>query len=93
MYAIGGREDLDEWIREVKSWNWLALRVRMTPEPTELATEDLGGKGKDAGARGGRGRGDWTELEKIAEALEWLKGRGGGREKLLLDVGMGSGAG
>ncbi|GMK53975.1 hypothetical protein CspeluHIS016_0105610 [Cutaneotrichosporon spelunceum] len=32
-YAIGEREDLEEWTREVKSWNWLALRVRVGIEP------------------------------------------------------------
>ncbi|KAL7423088.1 hypothetical protein Q5752_002387 [Cryptotrichosporon argae] len=32
-YAIGARADLDEWVREIKSWNWLALRVRVAIEP------------------------------------------------------------
>lgn len=88
-YAIGEREDLEEWLREVKSWNWLALRVRVGIEPVPGGEEELEGRGKDVGARGGKGRGDWVELEKIGEALEWLRKRG--REKLLLDTGIGGG--
>ncbi|BEJ13775.1 hypothetical protein CspHIS471_0309490 [Cutaneotrichosporon sp. HIS471] len=41
-YAIGEREDLEEWTREVRSWNWLALRLTSAPltflEPLDLAT-------------------------------------------------------
>ncbi|WVQ96647.1 hypothetical protein IAU59_003752 [Kwoniella sp. CBS 9459] len=95
MYAIGDLNDLEEWIREVKSWNWLALRVRITPEvvPDEEGREDLPkSKGKENGARGGKGRGAWTELEKVNEALDWLRHRGPGREKLLMDFGVGGGA-
>ncbi|OCF43560.1 hypothetical protein I317_02578 [Kwoniella heveanensis CBS 569] len=96
MYAIGERSDLEEWIREVKSWNWLALKVRITPEviPDEEGREDPStrSKGKENGARRGKGRGDWTELEKINEALDWLKNRNPGREKLLMDFGVGGGA-
>lgn len=92
MYAIGTREDLEEWIREVKSWQWLALRVRMTAEPIEGDESGLeNSKGSESGARGGKGRGEWVEVEKISEALEWLKVRG--REGLLLDIGMGGGGG
>lgn len=93
MYAIGSREDLEEWQREVKSWNWLALRVRVAPEPipAESAEDAGGGRGSASGARGGKGRGEWAELEKLSDALEWMRIRG--RERLLLDVGMGSGKG
>jgi len=48
------------------------------------------GRGSESGARGGKGRGEWTELEKISEALDWLRARG--REALLLDIGMGGGS-
>ncbi|ORY24294.1 hypothetical protein BCR39DRAFT_561590 [Naematelia encephala] len=91
MYAIGDSRDLVEWLREVKSWNWLALRVRVGVEPLSGQAQVGRGKGKEDGARGGRGRGEWTELEKISEALEWM--RENGSEELLLDVGMGSGSG
>ncbi|CAD6571455.1 MAG: hypothetical protein TREMPRED_000294, partial [Tremellales sp. Tagirdzhanova-0007] len=72
MYAIGERDDLVEWLREVKSWNWLALRVRVGAEPVVSGLMDEG-KGKGAGARGGKGRGEWLEVEKINDALEWLR--------------------
>lgn len=87
IYAIGSRADLIEWLREVKSWQWLALRVRIAPEPVE--EEETGGKGKESGARGGKGRGEWVEVEKIGEAVEWMRQRG--REKLLTNLGMGVG--
>ncbi|WVR06381.1 hypothetical protein IAU60_003412 [Kwoniella sp. DSM 27419] len=91
MYAIGTLGDLEEWIREVKSWNWLALRVRVTPELIIGEEGKESGKGRESGARGGKGRGDWTELEKINEALDWLRQRGPGRDKLLMDFGVGGG--
>ncbi|WVQ83071.1 hypothetical protein IAT38_005209 [Cryptococcus sp. DSM 104549] len=91
MYAIGELGDLEEWVREVKSWNWLALRVRMGPEPVE-GEDDRERKGNESGARGGKGRGEWVELEKIGDALEWLRGRGEDeRAKILTDVGVGGG--
>ena len=96
MYAVGTSQDLVEWLREVKSWNWLALKVRLAVEPlgehvedAEHVEDELSGPGMADGARGGKGRGDWLEVEKITEALEWLKRRG--REQLLLNVGMGAG--
>jgi hypothetical protein len=91
IYAIGHKDDLAEWVREVKSWQWLALRVRIAPEPVK-DEEGLEGRGKENGARGGKGRGEWQEVEKIGEAVEWLRRRGNGREKLLTDLGMGVGA-
>jgi hypothetical protein len=86
MYAIGDHDDLVEWIKEVKSWQWLALRVRISAEPVECIA--LNSRGKEDGARGGKGRGEWTELEKVGEALEWLRARG--REDILTDVGIGA---
>ena len=88
IYAIGAKSDLTEWVREVKSWQWLALRVRVAPEPIEET--DIGGKGKDSGARGGKGRGEWIELEKIGEAVEWMRKRD--RDSLLTDLGYGVGS-
>lgn len=63
----------------------------MTAEPIDDEEEAVVGRGSSDGARGGKGRGEWTELEKISEALEWLRARG--REGLLLDIGMGGGGG
>ncbi|WWC70722.1 uncharacterized protein I206_104673 [Kwoniella pini CBS 10737] len=92
MYSIGREDDLEEWIREVKSWNWLALRIRISPETIEDESSLIEeSKGVENGARGGKGRGDWTELEKINEALDWLRSRGEGRDKILIDAGVGGG--
>lgn len=90
IYAVGERDDLVEWLREVKSWQWLALRVRIAPEPLPgwiTFTGSEGNKGKESGARGGKGRGEWLEVEKVGEAVEWMKDRG--RERLLTDLGLG----
>ena len=80
MYVEGEPEDVDEWLKEVKTWQWLALRVRVGSEPLDAPRND----------KGPARRGSWKEVEKIGEALEWLRDRG--RESLLLDIGMGSGA-
>ncbi|RXK38534.1 hypothetical protein M231_04166 [Tremella mesenterica] len=124
MYATGSKEDVTEWVREVKSWNWLALRVRVSVEPIPVSPGDSNAeqeespqlqrdledeqeklssnnrgdaiqetqrlKGAKDGARGGKGRGEWTEVEKIGDAIEWMRVRG--REKMLWDVGVGTGA-
>jgi hypothetical protein len=89
MYAVGEHDDLVEWIREVKSWQWLALRVRISAEILEEGvTEAQTIRGQKDGARGGKGRGEWVELEKVGEALEWLRDKG--RESILTDVGIGA---
>lgn len=77
IFAEGSHADLEEFVKEVKSWQWLALRLRVFEEDTD-------------GKPRGTGRGEWTELEKLGEAVEWL--RSVGKERLLLEIGMGSGA-
>ncbi|KAL1412860.1 hypothetical protein Q8F55_000609 [Vanrija albida] len=37
-YAIGHRDDLEQWLREVKSWNWLALRQQASDVLGQLLT-------------------------------------------------------
>lgn len=93
MYAIGDEADLTEWIREIKSWNWLALRVKMGPEPIpEEKEQETERRGREEGARGGKGRGEWVEVEKVGDALNWLRERGGEkRARILTDAGVGSG--
>lgn len=92
-YAIGTEDNLKDWLKEVKSWNWLNLRVRVGVEPIpseyeQRSTAQDESKGKGDGARGGLGRGNWIELEKISDALAWMRDRG--REEMLTEIGIGA---
>lgn len=92
-YAIGTESNLKEWLKEVKSWNWLNLRVRVgiepiPPEYEARSTVQDESRGKEDGARGGLGRGNWVELEKISDALTWMRDRG--REEMLTEIGIGA---
>ncbi|EKC97737.1 hypothetical protein A1Q2_07936 [Trichosporon asahii var. asahii CBS 8904] len=92
-YAMGTESNLKEWLKEVKSWNWLNLRVRVGIEPIPLEYEERStvqdeSRGKEEGARGGLGRGNWVELEKISDALTWMRDRG--REEMLTEIGIGA---
>ncbi|KAJ9107365.1 hypothetical protein QFC21_000815 [Naganishia friedmannii] len=75
IFAQGDLTDLEDFAKEVKSWQWLALKLRVL-EPDKENTEK---------ERQRRGR--WEEVTKIGEALEWL--RGVGKEYLLTDSGIG----
>lgn len=82
IYAEGDYADLETVAREIKSWQWLALRMR--------ALERLpDGKGGATGSTGPRAKGSWEEVDKLGDAVEWLRKLG--REKLLLDIGFGAG--
>lgn len=88
IYAEGDLEDLEEFGREVKGWQWLNLRMR-------VLEEDETGEGKGKGKMGGTGqeegrrKGEWMELGKVGEAVDYLRERG--KERLLLDIGIGAG--
>lgn len=82
IYADGDLDDLEGFVREVKSWQWLALRLRV------LEALELGG---DRHEPVQRSKGHWDELTKMGEAVTWLSKLG--REKLLLDIGFGASAG
>lgn len=96
LYATGDKEDIQEWLVQVKSWNWLALKVRIACEPVpeykddRTATAGAGTAmgGEQAKGEGGKSRGDWVELDKLSDSLEWM--RNIGREQLLIDAGVGS---
>lgn len=75
IYAQGDLPDLEDFAREVKSWQWLALKLRVL----EVDTTD------DKQTRPGRC--EWQEVTKIGEALEWLKAVG--KDYLLTDSGFG----
>ena len=63
---------------QVKSWQWLALRLRVLEEDKRAKISDWEGR-----------KGNWEELTKVGEAVDWLKRID--KEHLLLDVGIGSG--
>ncbi|KAJ9090930.1 hypothetical protein QFC19_009356 [Naganishia cerealis] len=75
IFAQGDLTDLEEFAREVKSWQWLALKLRVLEADKESTEKER------------QGRGRWEEVTKIGEALEWL--RGVGKEYLLTDSGIG----
>jgi hypothetical protein len=78
IFAEGDVDNLEEFAREVKSWQWLALRLR-------VLEADPKANAKEWETR----KGDWGELTKVGEAVEWLKTKQ--KDHLLLDVGIGSG--
>jgi hypothetical protein len=80
IYAEGDVDDLEEFVREVKSWQWLALRLRVL--------EELGDHGDQSAPRT---KGHWDELHKMGEAIAWLSQIG--RQNLLLDIGFGANGG
>lgn len=87
MYAVGTRDNIQEWVEEVKRWQWLALRVKIATEICDPV------KSGQMGASGfvveeGKDRGDWTEVEKVSEGLVWMQDHG--REEVLLNLGVGA---
>ncbi len=80
-YAQGDYADLETFAREVKSWQWLALRMRVLERLAE-------GEGEREAPRA---RGSWEEVDKLGDAVAWLRKLG--REQLLLDIGFGAGSG
>ncbi|KAG0703700.1 hypothetical protein DFH29DRAFT_803046 [Suillus ampliporus] len=61
IYAQGTQENVEEFVANVKSMQWLALRVRFV-EPIDL--------GSDEHCQG------WTEFEKVGEVVEEMRRRG-----------------
>lgn len=93
MYASGRRDDLEQWLAEVKSWQWLALRVREPIQPMDVGDARVpvpsrAPTGERVREDGSKRRGDWVELGKLGEAMEWLEKRG--MERILIDAGVGS---
>ncbi len=91
LYVCGGKDEVEDWTREVKTWQWLALRSKSGVE--ECAPLDDGPR-EDVRTRNdtevqvkGKEKGEWKEVDKIGEALDWL--RGYGREEILLNLGFG----
>ncbi|KAH8090718.1 hypothetical protein HD553DRAFT_266285 [Filobasidium floriforme] len=78
IFAEGDVDDLEEFSREVKSWQWLALRLRVLEADEKASRSEWEGR-----------KGKWEELNKVGEAVDYLKKID--KEHLLLDIGIGSG--
>jgi len=81
MYAQGDREAVEAFVREVKGWQWLALRVRFVEPIPRSESESHSHSESAENTR-------WVEMTKIGEVLEWMRMRG--REVLITDFGIGA---
>ncbi|KAG1879645.1 hypothetical protein C8R48DRAFT_801443 [Suillus tomentosus] len=61
IYAQSSQENIQEFVANVKSMQWLALRVRFV-EPIDLAND--------------KNHQGWTEFQKVGEVVEEMKRRG-----------------
>ncbi|KAG2116166.1 hypothetical protein DEU56DRAFT_173236 [Suillus clintonianus] len=61
IYAQGAQENVEEFVANIKSMQWLALRVRFV-EPIDLANDEH--------------RQGWTEFQKVGEVVEEMRRRG-----------------
>ncbi|KAM6497522.1 hypothetical protein JOM56_007995 [Amanita muscaria] len=86
IYAEGKRDDVEEFVANVKAMQWLALRVRFV-EPLLEEPEGIGrGKENAKGRRKG-----WKEFQKVGEVVQEMKRLG--RERYVVEMGIGSGRG
>ncbi|KAG2360506.1 hypothetical protein BDR07DRAFT_1412297 [Suillus spraguei] len=61
IYAQGSQENIEEFVANVKSMQWLALRVRFV-EPTDMANDEH--------------HQGWSEFQKVGEVVEEMRRRG-----------------
>ncbi|KIL60866.1 hypothetical protein M378DRAFT_167690 [Amanita muscaria Koide BX008] len=86
IYADGERDDVQEFVANVKAMQWLALRVRFV-EPLLEEPEGIGRiKEKAKGRRKG-----WKEFQKVGEVVQEIKRLG--RERYVVEMGIGSESG
>ena len=81
IYCEGEKGNVEEFVGKVKAMQWLALRVRFVDGLSENEPLETTGEGQ--------GR-HWIELEKVGGVVEYM--RHIGREKYVLDIGLGAGA-
>lgn len=75
IYAQGQRENIEEFVANIKAMQWLALRVRFVESlEGETATVDQERK--------------WSEFQKVGEVVEEM--RRIDREKFVVEMGIGS---
>lgn len=78
IYAQGERANLEEFVDNVKSMQWLALKVRFV-EPVKV---DILQHEATAHTR------TWKEFQKVGEVVEEM--RKIGREEFVVEMGIGS---
>ncbi|KIK68413.1 hypothetical protein GYMLUDRAFT_68276 [Collybiopsis luxurians FD-317 M1] len=77
IYAEGMRQNVEEFVDNVKAMQWLALKLRfMEPVP------------EDQGSGYGSSKERWKEYQKVGEVTEEM--RKIGREKYVVEMGIGS---
>lgn len=75
IYAQGSEESIEEFVSNVKSMQWLALRVRyVEPVPQDLLD--------------GPSPSGWREFSRVGEVVEEMRRLG--RESCVLGMGIGS---
>lgn len=81
IYCAGAREAVEEFVRNVKAMQWLALRVRFV-EP--LANPGSASEDERKASR------RWVEYEKVGDVVEEMRRLG--RESYIVEMGIGSAA-
>jgi len=76
IYCEGAREQVEEFVANIKAMQWLALRVRFVePLPDDLTPQETEKR-------------RWIELEKVGEVVEEMRRLG--REAFVVEMGIGS---
>jgi len=76
IYAEGPRENLEEFVANVKAMQWLALRLRfIEPLPKEIQAVEPGER-------------RWVEFEKVGEVVQEMRRLR--RKQYVLEMGIGS---
>ncbi|KAF8079287.1 hypothetical protein FPV67DRAFT_1468262 [Lyophyllum atratum] len=75
IYAQGQKENVEEFVENIKAMQWLALKVRFVEELPEDGAEDT------------RER-KWIEFQKVGEVVEEMRRLG--REQFIVEMGIGS---
>lgn len=76
IYAQGQQGDVEEFVRNIKAMQWLALRVRFVePLEADLASSVESEK-------------KWSEFQKIGEVVDEMRRLG--RERFVVELGIGS---
>ncbi|KAI6159249.1 hypothetical protein EDD17DRAFT_907587 [Pisolithus thermaeus] len=75
IYAEGEKENVEEFVKNMKAMNWLALRVRFVEQVAASAQTANTGD-------------EWVEVQKISEELELMRKKG--RKLCITNHGIGN---